>query len=569
VDEGTPCLAADETASPELHRRALDAVLALTAIVASARSEEELAERAVEAVQRYTGAAGVAIYLHDEPRRCFTLLAQRGPDDSEPPPDIPIERSLTGLAAARGHTVTVPDLGSDERIDPEIRAVMVKSGFGDGACVPILDQGRPVASLNLAYRPGTRLSPEDRRILEAMAGSLGIALAHRQAGQQQVELEEQARRAQQLESLGILAGGVAHDFNNLLVGIIGNVDLAREEAAAAGLDETAEGLEDALRAADRARSLVRQLLTFSRGGAPVKQTVASLAAVVKDAALFALRGTSVRCELAVEGDLGVVQLDPGQVAQVVQNLVLNAAQASAPGASVSVKLDRRTLTAPEPPLAAGAWVRLRVSDQGRGIPPDDLARIFEPFFSRRPGGTGLGLAVCHSIVRRHAGHIAVESTPGRGTTFIVHLPAGRPEPRVEARDPAAALSHGGRALVMDDEASVRAVARRMLERQGFDVVECKEGMEALGEARAAASRGQAFDLALLDVTVVGGAGGLEIARALRTVSPSTRVVVSTGYAAEGAVDPMSTGADAQLEKPYTSDQLTAVLARLFACDAGR
>ena len=491
------------------------------------------------------------------------LLAQRGFDPSHfttASTALPAEDSLTGLAAARGQTVTSSDIVSDPRIEPDTRARLVIAGFGEGASIPILNQGAVLGALNLIYKPGARLRPEERRLLEAMAGTIGVAMAQRRSADAQRRLEDQARRAQQLECLSALAGGIAHDFNNLLMGILGNVDVARRRASAAGLDRTVDVLDEALRAGGRAAALVQQLLSFARGGAPAKQVTAALADVVRDAAQFALRGASVRCEVSVEGETGSVEVDPGQVAQVVQNLVLNAAQASAPGATVIVRLDRRDLAEPEPPLAAGSWLRLRVIDRGHGIPAEALPRIFEPFFSARKGGTGLGLAVCHSIVRRHGGQITVESRPEQGTTVTVHLPAGSAEPSVAEPAKAEAVPRGGRALVMDDDPTVRAAIRRMLEGLGFQVAEAESGAQALAAAAAAQAADRPFDVALLDVTVVGGLGGGEVLGDVRRASPRTRLVLSTGYSAANALESLgAVEADGVLEKPYTSRQLAAAL----------
>ncbi len=549
----------------ELRAKALETVLALARISATAEGLEALAAQAVAVVQAYTAAPAVCIFLYDERRRVFRLLAEQGFDvEHFPPPSsaLPADGSLTGLAAARGQTVTSSDISADLRIEPETRARLVLDGFGEGASVPILHHGQIVGALNILYKTGTRLRAEERRLLEAMAGTLGVAMTQRQDAEVQQHLEEQVRRGQHLESLGVLAGGIAHDFNNLLVGILGNVELARKDALAEGMSRIAGLLEEALRAVDRATGLVRQLLTFAKGGAPVKQATSALPEIVRDAAQFAVRGASVRCEVVVEGEIGVVEVDLVQVAQVVQNLVLNAAQASGAGGTISVRLDRRELAEPEGLLAAGPWLRLQVSDRGRGIPSDALPRIFEPFFSSRQGGTGLGLAVCHSIVHRHGGQIAVQSSPGQGTTFTVQIPAGSARAAVVApASPETALG-GGRALVMDDEPAVRFVAGQMLADLGFEVEETKDGAEALAAAMAAQAGARPFAVALLDVTVVGGTGGLDILDELRQASPSTRLVLSTGYSAAyvpGMTD--AHGADAVLEKPYSLERLAATLAR--------
>jgi len=543
-----------------IRARSLETVLELARILAAADGLATLAERAVEAIQRYTGCPGVALFRLDRPRRLFVTLAQRGFDPGRFGQGftLPYQGSLTGLAAERGRSLSTSDLAADARVDPRAQALLASQGFVHATSVPLQHDGRTVGALNLIYPPDAQVRPEERRILEAMAGVLGLAMAHQDAAAARLALEEQARRAQQLESLGLLAAGIAHDFNNLLVGILGNVDLAREAIDAAGLQEPAAVLAEAVRAADRARSLVRQLLTFARGGAPVKQATASLEELVRDAAGFALRGSSVRYELTVEGPLGTVDLDAGQFAQVVQNLLINGAQHSPSGSVVSIRLARREAPASEGRPAGEAWIELEVADRGRGIPPEALQRIFEPFYSTRAGGTGLGLAVCQSIVARHGGRISVASKVGEGTTFSVRIPAGAAVPCPAAPVAPAPLPRGGRALVMDDEQAVRRVARRMLERAGLEVEEAADGAAALAALGEAGRQGRPFDVAILDVTVPGGQGGLEILPALRRTSSGTRVVLSSGYAG-GAHREGTEGVDAWLDKPYSKEQVMAVL----------
>ena len=311
-----------------------------------------------------------------------------------------------------------------------------------------------------------------------------------------------------------------------------------------------ELLSEALGATARAAALARQLLTFSRGGEPSRKATSELGKLLLDVASFAARGTSVRCEVDVQQPLGVVEIDAGQIAQVIQNLVINACQASSSGAVVSLRARRVT---------AGAdlgFIAIQVIDTGRGIAPEHLAHIFEPFFTARVGGTGLGLAVSHSIVRRHGGRLLVESELGRGTTFTVELPAsGTATPPVRAPEDAASRRFSGRALVMDDEDSVRLVATRLLQRLGFDVDAACDGKQALELGRLAAAEGRPFRVAILDLTVVGGLGGADIAAKLRAASSGIRLVLSTGHAAVGGDEAW----DARLLKPYKLDELAGAL----------
>ncbi len=546
------------------HRaRALATMLRLADIVATAEGLPEVAERAVHAVQAYTDCPGIVLFRYDRTHRVFEMVAQRGFDVSryERGTRLPAEGSLTGIAAARREVVTTREIASDPRVEPETRAQLARDGFEEAASVPILHGGEVVGALNLIFRPGSRLGDGERRLLQAIGGNLGTVLAEHAAAERHREVEKQARRAQQLESVGVLAGGIAHDFNNLLVGILGSLDLARDAARAGDVAAVPELVEDALAAAERARLLVRQLLALSQGGAPIIEPTRELARIVRDAALFTARGWSIRCEVSAPDELGTVGIDAGQIAQVVQNLVLNALQASRPGSAVQVAIDLQVTEEPQPPLPAGSWIRIRVTDRGSGIAPEILPRIFEPFFSGRGGGTGLGLAVSDSIVRAHGGHIAVESTPGRGTTFTVLLPERPATPLAPPAPAAARFQLGGRALLMDDEPLVRSVARRMLERLGFDVEDVSEGRAAIAAAEAGRASGKGFRIAVVDATVVGGLGAWEALPALRRADPGLRIVVSSGHAPDVAPSYGATRADALLQKPFTQEQLADAIRR--------
>ncbi|MGC3999925.1 MAG: transporter substrate-binding domain-containing protein [Anaeromyxobacter sp.] len=371
--------------------------------------------------------------------------------------------------------------------------------------------------------------------------------------------EEALARAQRLESLAVLAGGIAHDFNNLLTGILGNLSLVLADDPSPAL--RAELLTEAEGAARRAQALTRQLLTFARGGAPMKAPVA-IGPLVQEAASFACRGRSGTCQVDAEPGLWTVEGDAGQLAQVVQNLVLNALEAM-PGGTVQVELANLALEEGRRALPAGPYVRLAVVDQGRGIAPEDLPRIFDPFFSTKRTGSGLGLAVTHSIVVRHGGQVEVSPRPGGGTVFEVLLPAA---PRAQPQPPppqrlGVAPGIKARVLVMDDEPSVRSVAERVLVGAGCEVELASDGAEAVARWREARHAGQPFDLVVLDLTVPGGMGGLEALQALRALDPAVRAVVSSGYSNAAILsDHAAHGFSAVLAKPWSAEQLRLVVA---------
>lgn len=375
-------------------------------------------------------------------------------------------------------------------------------------------------------------------------------------------LEEELQRVRQLDSVGVLAGGIAHDFNNLLTGILGNVSLAKLYAAQQ--EEVREVLEKAEKACFRARDLSQQLLTFAQGGVPIRKLV-SLTDLVRESAEFALRGSPVRPEFAIPPNLWAVEADEGQLSQVVQNLVLNARQAMPQGGVVRIACTNVVLDSPSSlPLPAGRYVRISVQDEGIGIPQEHLSRIFAPYFTTKQEGHGLGLATSFSIVRRHGGHITVESELGKGSRFDVYLPASeRPAPQWE--EPPEPLRGQGRVLVMDDEEAVREALQAMLECLGYEVTSAQEGAEALEYYQAARDAGQPFHAVILDLTVPGGIGGKEAAAEFLRLDPEARLIVSSGYSNDPILaEHAQHGFRGVLAKPYRLEDLAEVLQKVLA-----
>ena len=332
----------------------------------------------------------------------------------------------------------------------------------------------------------------------------------------QARLEAEVQRAARLESLGILAGGIAHDFNNLLTIIMGNLGLAM-------LDEKVKGaagdfLREIERGALRARDLTQQLLTFAKGGDPLRTTV-SLPDIVREAAEFVLHGASARCDYAVGPGLWNANVDKDQITQVVQNIVLNAVQAMPHGGVIRVSLSNEEIAAEaKAGLAAGRYIRLAIADPGQGISPDILPRIFDPYFSTKKSGSGLGLATVYSIVRKHKGRIEVESTPGRGTTFTLWLPAAGTRPPQPSAPPApppvasASPIKPARVLLMDDEESIRRLGTALLQRIGLEPTAVADGAEAVRVFNEARNARRPFELVILDLTIPGGMGGKEASK---------------------------------------------------------
>jgi two-component system, cell cycle sensor histidine kinase and response regulator CckA len=371
--------------------------------------------------------------------------------------------------------------------------------------------------------------------------------------------EEAQLTAQKLQSLSLLAGGIAHDFNNLLAGILGNISLARMEAQ--GADAVNSTLLGAERATLRARDLTHQLLTFARGGAPVKR-LADVGGLVREAASFASHGSPCACEFDIPPGLWPAQIDEGQLGQVVQNIVINAVQAMPAGGTI--RLDARNERLDESnrwSLPAGPYLRVSIADQGSGIPEEQLTRIFDPYFTTKQTGSGLGLATSYSILRNHGGHLGVSSVLGRGSTFTFLVPA---EP--DRAMPSAAAewievsARGHRVLVMDDQELVRGMAERMLRTLGFSTQGASNGEEALELYRAARSEGRPYQLAILDLTVVGGMGGKATLAALRSMDPTLKVIISSGYSDDPVLaDYREHGVSGVLPKPYRLAELKSVL----------
>lgn len=391
--------------------------------------------------------------------------------------------------------------------------------------------------------------------------SLGKLLVIRDITQQK-RAEEELFRVRSMESIGQLAGGIAHDFNNYLCGIVSSFALARM-AVDSNDDEAAEVLAEGEQAALNARGLTEQLLTFSKGGTVRRETF-DAAGIVKDMAEFAVRGTSSRLSLVLADDTGTLSGDPTQFGQVVQNLVVNACQAMPDGGIVSVQGRRAVLAeGAVADVAAGEYFELTVADDGEGIPAQIRQRIFDPYFSTKDGGNGLGLAVVYSILKRHGGGITIGSNDGGGAAFTAYFPlTSAPAPPKKAQVKSAE-SAGGRVLVMDDSDVVRKLLSRLVERLGYDVDSAENGGEALALYEQTRDEGHDYVAVISDLTVVGGMGGRELANQLRSRDPELPIIISSGYSAEVELSRYRDfGFAAVLHKPYEFSELKEVLQRV-------
>jgi len=395
-------------------------------------------------------------------------------------------------------------------------------------------------------------------------GIIGVVLVFRDVTEKQ-RMQEELLRTSTLESVGLLAGGVAHDFNNILTAILGNLSLAMLSVDARS--DIYERLSQAEKASMRARDLAQQLLTFAKGGVPVKKT-ASMIELLKDSANFVVRGSNVRCEFFIQEKLWPVEIDEGQVSQVIHNLTLNAQQAMPEGGIIRIRAENITIEeGRDHLLRSGHYVRIVIRDFGIGIPKENLPKIFDPYFTTKQKGSGLGLSTSYSIIKKHDGYITVDSELGHGSTFSIYLPA-RPDaviPKGNETIEIQSLIGRGRVLVMDDEEIIRDVLNEMLRRLGYETALAKEGAEAVALYRHAMASGRPFDVVIMDLTIPGGMGGKEAIQKLREIDPNVRAIVSSGYSNDPlGADFVQYGFSDFVAKPFRLEELGRVMKRVLS-----
>lgn len=433
----------------------------------------------------------------------------------------------------------------------------------------ILQRGEAVASngtsgdIRLISRNGSERIIEGKAspILTDDGGQmLGVVLVFSDVTNQR-KIEDELQKTDKLDAVGILAGGIAHDFNNFLTAVQGNVALVKRSLK--GNEAAAKHLTDAETACIHARSLTQQLLTFSRGGTPVKK-VTLAGDLVRTSADFAVRGSQVRCECEIAPDLWPVEIDTGQISRVINNLVINAQQAMPGGgviriAAQNVRISHDTL-GQQIPLPAGNYIEITVQDQGIGIPKEYLSRIFDPYFTTKQQGNGLGLAVSYSIIRNHDGYVIVESELGVGSTFSIYLPSSLKDISRTETETIQMPTSKLKVLVMDDQELIVELIHDLLTEEGHAAVTAKDGVEAIARYLEAKESGQPFDVVIMDLTIPGGMGGKETMQRLLEIDSHTRAIVSSGY----SNDPITAnyknyGFAAVVAKPFDLDELLQVI----------
>jgi len=369
-------------------------------------------------------------------------------------------------------------------------------------------------------------------------------------------LEEELLRAQKLESLGVFAGGIAHDFNNILTMILGNVSMAKMGVSPE--DEMFDLLNEAEMASTRAQILTKQLLTFAKGGTPIKE-IASIKAILKGSSSFVLHGSKSGCEFSIAENLWPAEVDVGQISQVINNIVINANQAMPEGGIIQVAAENLIIDdGNELLIKPGRYIRISIRDQGVGIAEKHLLKIFDPYFTTKYAGNSIGLATTYSIIKKHDGHITVESQLGVGTTFHIYLPASD---KIVAEKKEVKLIKGqGKILVMDDVAALRKIAGRILEKLGYEPEFAKNGAEAIRMYKEAQASEKPYHAVILDLTIPGGMGGKDAVNKLLEIDPEVKAIVSSGYSDDPVLSNFQEyGFKGMMPKPFTSQSLSKVL----------
>ena len=413
----------------------------------------------------------------------------------------------------------------------------------------------------LVAKDGTEyhISDSGAPIWDVTGNIIGVVLVFRDVTEQ-LETAKELLKVKKLESVGILAGGIAHDFNNLLTGLFGNIELAKMFVPED--HKSYKFLESAEHSMENAVNLTKQLLTFAKGGDPIKETL-SISEMLVETARFSMRGSQARLKTAIAPDLWPIQADNGQLSQVISNLIINAQQAMPTGGTI-------TLTADNIENLGERYIQIVIQDEGVGIAPQHHDKIFDPYFSTKEKGNGLGLAMTHSIITKHDGRIKVDSQPGQGTVFTIYLPAvDRTEEDLVAKSDTKNLNlpASARVLIMDDDEAVREMLGKMLSQLEYKVSFSVHGQEAIAKYQVAWANGNPYDVVIMDLTIPGGMGGIEAAQGILNINPTAKIIVSSAY----ATDPVLANYKAYgfigiAAKPYHFSELQEVLLQTLSTE---
>ena len=398
-------------------------------------------------------------------------------------------------------------------------------------------------------------------INEAGHKTTGVVVVFRDTSEQH-KARQEIIKMQKLEALGILAGGIAHDFNNILTGILNNVSYAKLQAK----EQSAiiDTLLDIEKITLKSKDLTHQLLTFAKGGLPVKETI-SLPELIRNQTTFSLRGTNYTYTISADKNVWPVDLDVGQFNQVITNIITNAKEAMPEGGKIEITINNLGSNQENKNLLPEKkYIRIAIKDFGVGIPERHINKIFDPYFTTKQQGSGLGLAVTYSIIKRHHGDIRAESKPGNGTTFLIYLPVSEnPNPTEPQKEPTVATGKG-KILIMDDEPMILETVQKLLSVLGYSVVCAKNGQEALQSYRTAMSEGKPFLVVIMDLVVPGGMGGKESMAKILEIDPKARGIVSSAYSQDPVMaDPQKYGFKAMVAKPYDISAFSQILAKVI------
>ncbi|MEW6527251.1 MAG: PAS domain S-box protein [Spirochaetota bacterium] len=446
---------------------------------------------------------------------------------------------------------TILDLDCKKRVDFTFNTIIEILQQKSIANECILHVGNVLYNIELYILP----------LKDQMNSITGTIVVLRDITQKKI-IEDHIARTSKLESVGLLAAGIAHDFNNILTSVVGNLSIIKNKIHESS--ELYQHINDAEKASFKAKELTQQLLTFAKGGAPVKK-VTSLSAMFKDIVTFVLRGSGVEFQFIIDDNLYNVEVDEGQISQVIQNIVINAREAM--NDHGLLKIYARNVTDEDPIKAIigkDNYIRISIEDNGPGIPNENIEKIFDPYYTTKPHGTGLGLTVVYSIIKQHGGYIFVDSQPGKGTRFDIYLRATEKNVAViDDKSNEISVIGKGKVLVLEDDENIQFILRTMLEELGYEVDIACDGDEAYQKYLMAKELQQKYSFAIMDLTIPGKKGGKDTISQIRKLDNEFKVIVSSGYSNDPVMSNYKDyGFDGILPKPYRFEELKQIIAAI-------